>query len=187
MAVLEETRARRFTAEEVFRMLEAGILSEDEPLELLEGELVVVRPQDPLHAATASEIEHLLERHGPPDTFARAHSPIAAGPDSMPEPDVALIRGRRLDFAHRHPAAEDLLVVVEICRTSQVVDRDKAATYARAGVPLYWLVDLATRRLHVYSAPRPDGRYDEHQSYSENDRIPVPGTSATLPVRDLLP
>lgn len=187
MAVLEETRTRRFTAEDVFRMLEAGILSEDEPLELLEGELVVVSPQDPLHAATASEIEHLLERHGPPGTFARAHSPIAAAPDSMPEPDVALIRGRRLDFARRHPTAEDLLLVVEICRTSQVADRHKEAVYARAGVPLYWLVDLATRRLHVHSAPRPDGQYDEHQSYTEGDRVPVPGTGATLPVGELLP
>lgn len=187
MAVLDETRTRRFTADEVQRMLEAGILSEDEPLELLDGELVVVSPQDPLHAATASQIEHLLERHGPPGTFARAHSPIHVAPDSLPEPDVALVHGRPLDFKDRHPTADDLLLVVEICRTSQANDRAKAAIYARAGVPRDWLVDLGSDSLDVHSGPLPEDRYEEQATYAGDDRVPVPGSQATLAARDLLP
>lgn len=188
MAVLEQTRTRRhFTAEEVLRMVEAGILAEDEPLELLEGDLVVVSPQDPLHAAATSQIEYLLELHGPPEAFARTHSPIAAAPDSLPEPDVALIRGRRLDFVRRHPAAEDILVVVEVSRTTQTADRAKASIYARAGVPTYWLVDLNARSLQIHSDPRSDGRYGARETYGAADHAPVPGTDTTLPVSDLFP
>jgi Uma2 family endonuclease len=189
MAVIDPPRThRRFSAEEVLRMVETGILAEDEPVELLEGELVVVSPQDPRHAATTSQIEHLLEVHGPPVTFARTHSPITAAADSLPEPDVALVRGGRFDFATRHPTAADLVLVVEISRSSLGIDRQKARVYARAGVPVYWLVDLASRRVEVCSHPlRTEGEYAERHTYGEDDELPVPETDASLPVRDLLP
>lgn len=188
MAVLDPPRKHRhFTAEEVLRMVETGILAEDEPLELLEGELVVVSPQDPQHAAITSQIGHLLEVHGPAGTFTRAHSPIAAAPDSLPEPDVALVRGARLDFAKRHPGASDLVLVVEISRSSRKADRRKAEIYARAGVPVYWLLDLAARRLEVRSNPLAEGEYAERRTFGEDDAVPVPETDASLPLRELLP
>jgi Uma2 family endonuclease len=187
MAVLEEHRHRHFTADEVQRMLEAGILSEDEPLELLEGELVFVSPQDPKHVVATEKIRRELERVAGAHLHTRMHSPIAAGPDSLPEPDVALVKGAIGDFAARHPAGSDLVLAVEVAHTSQSGDRAKAGIYARAGVPIYWAVDLAARHEEVRSEPLPDGSHGRLETYTEDDRIPVPGTDAAVALRNLLP
>lgn len=187
MAVLEEHRHRHFTADEVQRMLEAGILSEDEPLELLEGELVLVSPQDPKHVVATEKIRRELERVAGAHLHTRMHSPIAAGPDSLPEPDVALVKGGIGDFAARHPAGSDLVLAVEVAHSSRSGDRAKAAIYARAGVPVYWAVDLAARHVEVRSEPRPEGSYGRLETFRHDDQIPVPRTNATVAVRNLLP
>lgn len=187
MAVLEETRTRRFTAEEVLRMVESGVLSEDEPFELLDGRLIVMSPQGPEHQTVAERIRRLLERAYDGRAHGRTHSTIHGGADALPEPDVAILRGPVDDYLHRLPEGSDLLLVVEVSRTTQVSDRAKAAIYARAGVPAYWLVDLAARRVEVRTDPLPEGRYARLETYSEDDRLPVPGTDTGLRVRGLLP
>ncbi len=187
MAVLEKTHTRRFTADEVLRMVRGGVLSEDEPLELLEGELVVVSPQGPEHSSVAEVIRRALEEAWGPAVHTRCHSPIAADPHNLPEPDVAVVRGAPRDYLGRYPTGGDVLLVVEVSRTTQATDRAKAAIYARSGVPVYWLVDLAARRAEVRSEPLPDGRYARLETCQEDDRLQLPGTEATLGVRDVLP
>lgn len=187
MAVLEETRTRRFTAEEVLRMVEEGVLSEDEPFELLEGRLIVVSPQGPEHQTVAERVRRLLETAYGDEVHGRTHSTILGGADALPEPDVAILRGTVDDYLHRLPEGPDLLLVVEISRTTQANDRAKAAIYSRSGVPVYWLVDLAARRVEVRSEPLPDGRYARLETHPDGARLPVPGTGTTLPVHDLLP
>ena len=88
MAVLELRPRRRFTVQEVLRMVETGILSDDEPVELLDGELVLMTPQDSWHATTTKKVERLLEQALGPGFHARAHSPIAAA--TVPETDLEL-------------------------------------------------------------------------------------------------
>jgi Uma2 family endonuclease len=187
MAVLEKTQTRRFTVDEVLRMVRGGVLAEDEPLELLEGELVVASPQGPEHSSVAEVIRRALEGAWGPGVHTRCHSPIAADRHNLPEPDVAVVRGAAQDYFGRYPEGGDVLQVVEVSRTSQAADRAKAAIYARAGVPIYWLVDLIARRVEVRSEPLPDGRYARLATHQEDDRIEVPGTDGTLAVRDLLP
>lgn len=187
MAVLEETRTRRFTAEEVLRMVESGVLSEDEPYELLDGRLIVMSPQGPEHQTVAERLRRLLEAAYGGQAHTRTHSTIHGGADALPEPDVAVLRGPVDDYLHRLPEGSDLLLVVEVSRTTQAADRAKAAVYARAGVPVYWLVDLATRRVEVRTEPLLEGRYARLETHSEAHHLPVPGTDTTLPVRDLLP
>lgn len=169
-------------------MVETGVLSEDEPLELLDGELVVVTPQGPVHSSLTEVIRRALELVYGAGFHTRCHSPVdAADPNNLPEPDVAVVRGQARSFLSRHPAAEDLVLVVEVARTSQALDRVKAHLYARAGVPVYWLVDLAARHVEVYTKPTPDGDYAERHTYREGEDVPVPGTATALPVRSLLP
>ena len=91
------------------------------------------------------------------------------------------------DFAARHPAGSDLVLAVEVAHTPQSGDRAKATIYARASVPDYWAVDLAARHVEVRSEPLPNGRYGRLETYTEDDRIPVPGTDAAVAVRNLLP
>lgn len=187
MAVLEQLEHRRFTSEEILRMVEGGILDENERLELLEGELIVVSPQNPQHAALAAKLQQLVAAVAPPNTHLRLHSPIAAVPDSLPEPDLALVRGRAEDYLDHHPRGEDVLLVVEIAATSQAADRVKVRIYGKAGVPIYWLLDLPSRRLEVHTGPLPAGGYAESRIAGGADSVSIPGTDAELAVATLLP
>lgn len=187
MAVLEQLEHRRFTSEEVLRMVESGILGEDERLELLEGELIVMSPQNPQHAALAAKLQRLIAAVAPPDTHLRLHSPIAAGPHSLPEPDLALVRGQAEDYLDRHPSGKDTLLVVEIAATSPAPDRLKARVYGKSGVPAYLLLDLRRRQVEGHTGPQPAGGYSESRIALPGESISVPGLLDELAVEDLLP
>ncbi len=186
METSEQTRRRRFSIQDVERMLDAGILDEDEPLELLAGELILVSPQNPRHAALTEKIRRLLENHYGSGVHTRTHSPMEAEADSLPEPDVGLFRGEVEDYLDRHPSGREALMVVEIAATSHARDRDKAGIYSRAGVPVYWLVDLERDCVEVRSRPSPDGEYAETRTLEGADRLGVPGTSEQVSVAELL-
>ncbi|MBA2321966.1 MAG: Uma2 family endonuclease, partial [Deltaproteobacteria bacterium] len=112
--MLVEQPRRRFSADEVLRMVETGILGEDEPVELLDGELVTVTPQGPMHRALAVVVHDLLRAAFGEGVHVQDHSPIAAEPYSLPEPDVAVIRGAARDFLERHASGADVVLAVEI-------------------------------------------------------------------------
>lgn len=168
-------------------MVEGGILDEDDRLELIDGELVAMTPQDPRHAAATAKIARRLEAAAGPGYHARSHSPLVAGEHDLPEPDVALVRGAPGDYRERHPAGVDTLLVVEVARSSLPRDRAKAALYARAGVPAYWVLDLAADRLEVYSGATATGRFAVPRTLGPADRVAVPGIGPPIPVSDLLP
>lgn len=170
---------RKFTADEVHRMLDAGVLEEGPGLELLEGDLVVMSPQGPPHSALADELRMRLMQALGDGHHARTHCPVDAGPYSQPEPDVALVRGLPKDFASHHPTPEQTLLVVEIARSSLPRDRNKAPIYARAGFAEYWLFDLENERVEVHHAPRA-GQYTQLDLATSQDRLPIPGTESTL-------
>lgn len=154
-----EAPRRKFTADEVERMVEVGILAGDEPVELLDGELVVVSPQGTRHAALVAELDRLLQRAYDALGHVRVQVPIDAGPHSRPEPDVAVARGRPRDYVERHPGRRDLLLVVEVAVTTIADARRKLPIYARAGVPVVWVLDVRRRRLEVHKGPGRGGAY----------------------------
>ncbi|MEQ1571540.1 MAG: Uma2 family endonuclease [Myxococcota bacterium] len=177
---------RRFTAADVTRMVAAGILGEDDPLELIDGELIIVSPQGTVHRGLTVRIRRLLEAAFGPSFHVQDHSPIDAGPDSLPEPDVAVVRGDVDTFLDHHPTGADLALVVEISVTTQAMDRAKAAVYARAGVAEYWNLDVEARRLTVYRHPHPDrAEYALAEFLHAEDHVAA--ASVTLPVSRLLP
>jgi Uma2 family endonuclease len=149
---------RRFTVEEYHRMAEAGILSEDDRVELLEGEIVAMSPIGSRHAACVMRLTELL----PPRVIGRAHvnvqNPIRLGEHSEPQPDLALLRRRPDFYASSHPGPEDALLIIEVADESAAVDREvKVPLYARFGVPEVWLVDLVSECIEVYREPGSGG------------------------------
>jgi Uma2 family endonuclease len=181
-----EHRTRRFTVDEVLRMVDTGILQEGEPLELLDGELFMVPPQGPEHATGTTQFRDRLLRLYGDGYIVREDRPIVAGERSLPEPDVAVVRGRYADFARRHPRCNEALLVVEFAKTSLAVDRHKAGIYAAAGAPVYWLLDMNARRLEVHGEPHPDGRYGVVRVLAEEDFAELPERSERVRVADLL-
>jgi Uma2 family endonuclease len=181
---LSHAPERTFSPSEVLRMVEAGILGPDEPVELLEGKLVQVSPQGPAHASVVGTVADRLRVAYGGDHSVREEKPIELS-DSLPEPDIAVVRGAQSAFASHHPGANDVVLAVEVAVTSQAVDRDKARIYARGGVPVLWLLDVPAQRLEIHADPQPDGRYRLVQVLGEEDDAAPPGLSVRWKVREL--
>lgn len=179
-----EQPRRRFTAAEVARMVEVGILAEDEPLELIDGELIAMSPQGPVHSGLTAIIRDQLTGAFGAGFHVQDHSPVDAGIDSLPEPDVAVVRGDRRRLLGSHPTAADLELVVEVSVTSHRLDRAKAAIYARAGIPVFWHVEVPERRVTVFTEPV-GGEYRTLRIFTDDEHVPVAG--GRLAVADLLP
>lgn len=188
MAPTPETwPTRRFTADEVLRMLEVGVLSPDEPVELIEGELIMVPPQGPVHGSLSVVVRGMLEHAYGPGHHVRTHTTVQATPDSLPEPDVAVVQGSARDYLERLPGPRDVPLIVEVADSSVAIDRRKASLYARAGFPAYWLLDVQARRLEVLTDPTQDGLYRQTNVLSEDAEVIPPGTTTALRVSELLP
>ncbi len=187
MSAPSEVERRRFTADEVYKMLDAGILSPDERVELLDGELVTAAAQGPVHVSLGVRIARLLERRAGRGAHARLNAPINAGPHSLPEPDVCLVEGSPDDYLSHHPGGAEILVAVEVAVTALAEARRKVPIYARGSVSQLWILDVPSRRVEVYQDPRPDGRYGSRRDYGPDETLPFGPASEPIPVASLLP
>lgn len=127
---------RSFTVEEYHRMAEAGILREDDRVELLEGEIVEMTPIGSRHAACVDRLNQLGVRGVGPRAIVRVQSPVRLGERSEPQPDLTLLRARPDFYAHAHPGPADVLLIIEVAEASADADRTvKMPLYARAAIP----------------------------------------------------
>ncbi len=177
---------RRFTVREVMRMVESGILGAREPVELLAGELVVVSAQGPPHAGSVTAVRDRIGALYGSGFVVRDSKPIVAGRYSLPEPDIAVVRGTHADFAKRHPTVREAVLLAEFAWSSHTLDHAKAAIYARAGAREYWIIDLLERRLEVHRRPTRSGRFAVVRNLDENASVRPPGLRTPIHVRDLM-
>ncbi len=184
---------RRFTVPEYHKLIEIGILTEDDRVELLEGYLVEKVPHDPIHDGTLQKINRRLLRAIPNGRDLRIRMVATLG-QSEPEPDGALVRDDPSGYMTRHPGPADFGIVIEVSNTTLDSDRtDKLAIYARESMPVYWIVNLIDMQIEVYEQPSgptlsPD--YATRNTYRTGDAVPLilDGTTvAKIPVSELLP
>lgn len=189
----ETVRTRRWTRGEYDRLVEHGIFAAGERIELLGGLLVVREPQGGRHAMAVRMVEEALRAAFASGWDVRGQLPVALDEESEPEPDVSVVPGSFRDYPHAHPAG--VVLVVEVADSSLALDRgEKAALYARARVPEYWIVNLMGHALEVYRDPAPDARapfgwrYREVVSLRAGETIiPVAAPAAVVAVGDLVP
>jgi Uma2 family endonuclease len=138
-------------------MAEAGILRPDERVELIDGQIVAMSPQGPLHGALLSRIAARLIELFPRDRFCvRPQCTIALGDDYAPEPDLAVVVGRCEE--HERELPRSAILIIEVADSSLRLDRTrKSDLYARGGVPDYWIVDIAARVVEIRREPSPAG------------------------------
>ena len=144
-------------------MIDQGILTEDDAVELLDGVIFQKLSKNPPYCVATEYTRAALEAVLPAGWFVREEKPITLA-SSEPEPDLAVCRGRRSDYHGHHPYTADLGLVVEIADAT--VERDrllKERIYATAGIPWYWLADLKMRRLETYSQPQ-NGAYQRRRA-----------------------
>jgi Uma2 family endonuclease len=165
----------RLSVEQYHEMARHGILDEDAPVELLEGWLVTKMTKYPAHSMVTQLLRSVLDRRLPPGWHVRTQEPITLE-DSEPEPDVAVVRGDFRAYPDRQPGPADTGLLVEVADSSLTRARGwKKRLYARAGIAVYWIVNLADARVEVYTDPtgpaaQPD--YRQHQDYGPGDDVP---------------
>ena len=181
-------RRRPFTADEYHRMVAAGILDEDDAVELICGDIVNKAPKSTRHAACLAKLtEHLASALRQRATI-RVQDPVALSPLSEPEPDILLAKHRVDAYAGGHPTADDVLLVIEVAESSIVYDRDiKLPLYARAGIPEVWLLDLTRRAVTVFTKPGANGYGSGTEKQPGDTLEPTAFPEAQLPVAALLP
>ena len=166
----------RLSVEQFHRMLGAGILTEDDPVELLDGWLVPKMIKNPSHRVVVKLVRKALEQIVPDGWFVSSQDPITLAA-SEPEPDVAIVRGQLRDYLDRYPGPQDVALVVEVADASLQRDQTtKKRLYAEAGIPLYWIVSLVHSRIEVYGGPsgpaeQPD--YGQRRDFGPADAVPV--------------
>lgn len=172
---------RRFTVDEYHRMVEAGILTEGDRVELIEGEIVAMSPIGGRHAACVRRLVRLLERQLGAEALVDSQNPIRIDPDGEPQPDVAVLRPQQDYYEHEHPRPADVFLVVEVAETSLAYDRQiKLPIYATAEIPEAWLVDLAGQTLERHTDPR-EGAYLQLARAGPGDTL----ASIALPLASL--
>ena len=181
MAVEVERVRRRFTIEEYERMVETGILAQDDRVELIDGEIVEMSPIGDPHAAFVANLTHLLVNRFGDRARVWVQGPLRVPPRSKPQPDLALLRPR--SYVREGATTADVLLVIEVSDTSLQYDRTvKLRLYARAEIPEYWIVDANAETLEIYRLPSGE-RYTDHRRPVRGDRVaPLAFPEDTVPV-----
>jgi Uma2 family endonuclease len=184
---------RRFSVDEYHRMIDTGILTEDDPVELLEGWIVPKMPHNPPHVGSVQRVSKRLGRRLPAGWDLRMQVPVTIG-DSEPEPDGSVVRGDETTYDYRHPGPNDIGALIEIADSTLGRDRsEKGRVYARAGIPYYWIINLVDRWIEVYTEPDSTATppvYRTRTDYRPGEQVPLVldgKTVATIPVAELLP
>ena len=181
---------RRFTPEHCHKLHLTGFLQEGEPIELLEGYLVEKPMRKPPHDSAIRRMTVQLPRHLPLGWWPQIQCAISLG-TSEPEPDGAVLRGEVATWDARLPTATDFGIVIEVSDSSLDFDRrDKGRIYARAGIPVYWIVNVVDRQIEVYANPDPAANppaYTASAVYAMGQSVPLVldgVTVAQVPVTD---
>ena len=177
----------RFTVDEYHRKGEAGIIREDDRVELIRGRVVQMSPIGRRHAGCVKYLGNTLVRLLGPRAVVGIQDPVITGPEGEPQPDVAALLPRPDFYRHQHPAPDDILLLVEVADSSLDYDRsEKIPLYAEAGVREVWLVNLAGEAVEVYRDPR-EGHYrDVHTARRGETIAPLAFPDVALAVNEIL-
>ena len=179
---------RRFTVDDYHRMAEAGILSERDHVELIDGEIVEMSPIGDRHVTSVNRCNRTFSRAVGDRALVSIQNPIDLDRFNEPEPDVVLLRPRADDYVGGKRGPADILLIIEVADTSLDYDRKtKLPHYSAAGVRETWLLDIPGSALEAHREPRDDG-YALVRRYRRGERVsPEALPDIVVLVEDLLP
>lgn len=176
---------RRWTREEFHKLYELGLFAADEPLELVDGEIIVMAAQLAPHRVGVGLLQRALQTAYGPQYWVCIQSSLPLDVWSEPEPDIAVLPGHPLDYLDEHQPQP--LLICEVSASTLRLDRvQKQRIYARACVPEYWILNLKDMCLEVYRQPR-KSVYERREVHGSADRVGLPGLQTSIQVRDILP
>jgi Uma2 family endonuclease len=168
----------RYCVDDYEEMIRLGVLTENDRVELIRGEIVARMPIGDRHLVSVNRLNRLYNRRLGDLVIVSIQNPVRLD-DSEPEPDVSLLRPREDEYASGKPRAADVLLLIEVSDSSLDYDRDvKKPLYAESGITESWIVYLVDECLEVYRNPRPDGTYEIERVLSRGestDVVALPG------------
>jgi len=181
---IEIERTHRFTADEFERMVEAGVFLSDDRLELIRGEIVEMAPIGHRHGACASNLNELLVRGVGDRALVWGTGPARVALDSVPEPDLALLRRR--SYMTGAPGPEDIRLVIEVAESSLRYDLTrKLRLYAEAGIAEYWVVSVDGGWIEVCRRPEGDGYLERRRVERAESIAPLAFPDVAIAVADV--
>ena len=161
----------QFTVQEYGKMIEMGVINENDAVELIHGEIVKKMPIGRLHGAAVKRLNQLLVTRLAGRAIVSVQDPVVLA-DSEPEPDLALLVHRADFYAAAKPTGRDVLLVIEVSDSSLEYDREiKLPLYAQAGIEELWIINLAVSQVESFRQPHSDGSYQSHRIYSQGDEL----------------
>ena len=164
---------RKFTIEQYHKMAESGILTEDERVELIRGEIVEMSPIGRRHAACVRRLVKLFSEKLSQRAIVDTQNPVELSDRSEPQPDVALLQPRPDFYEARHPQPEDIFLLVEVADTTVETDRNvKIPLYAEGGISEVWLVNINEQCIEIYREPVSTG-YQNVQNFQRGQTLSI--------------
>lgn len=163
--------AKKWTVEEYHHMLEVEIISPDERVELVDGEIISMAAKKPPHVITTELIAEYLRELLRGVAHIRVQDPVALSDRSEPEPDIAVVMPPLRRYIDHHPAPREIFLIIEVAASTWRFDsRKKSEVYARSEIADYWVVDVAARFVYVQRSPLA-GIYTNTSVFNESDTI----------------
>jgi Uma2 family endonuclease len=185
---MTSTKVRLWTVDEYHRMIEAGILTPSDRVELIEGKIVSMAAKNPPHAATNLCAADYLKQRLADKALVRIQDPIQLSQYSEPEPDLAIVAPNVRKYIDHHPRPDEVLLLIEVADTSLQDDRTiKAPLYAKAGILEYWILDVNTRQVYVFRDPQDDGYAQEVVLSEENTLTAIAFPELPIALNQLFP
>jgi len=178
---------RLITVQEYHKMGETGIISADEKVELIEGQIIKKPMKGTSHEAAITRAERALRKPLEDRVLLRLQSAVRLSDYSEPEPDIAVVYPDAMDYEDHHPTPPEIYLIVEIADTTLKRDKEsKAKVYAKAGINDYWVLDITNRQLYAFREPTATG-YKNEQILSDDATIsPIAFPNVTIKVSEML-
>lgn len=167
-------------------MAESGILTEDDRVELINGEIISMSPINSPHGGCVNRISNLFAYLLHQKAVVTVQNPLLISDHSEPEPDVMLLKPRNDFYADAHPQPEDVFLLIEVADSSLSYDREvKLPLYATAQVPEVWIVNLADKQIEVHRLPS-EGKYQQAEIVKRNHILDIPHFSISVTAEELM-
>ncbi|MEM7369985.1 MAG: Uma2 family endonuclease [Bacteroidota bacterium] len=179
-------RKRLITVAEYYKMLEVGILKEEDRVELIRGEIISISPISSNHSSKVNRIVHFLNPILQGQAILGVQNPVSLGKYSEPEPDIAVLKPSPDFYQQEHPKSEDIFLLIEVAQSSLNFDRHvKIPLYASNQIPEVWIVDVNNHQIEVYREPSGDF-YAEQMIVVPGENLEIQALGLEIQVRDLL-
>ena len=176
---------RLFTRDDYHAMLKAGILNEDDRVELIDGKIIAMMPIGPWHASSSARLNHILNKLYGEKAIVVVGNPVGLGDRSEPQPDITVLRYRQDYYVAAHPEPKDALLIIEISDSTLNYDLTKKRNlYAAHGVSEFWVVDGQRHCVHIFRSPL-NGAFTESQVLHPGALLALPECEgASIPVSE---